>query len=75
MRGDFNRDGTVSFADLVNAAANFGGTFPASIPGASNEFNAALASAQVAKPAAALPFCAAGVLCAARRRRKSCREQ
>lgn len=74
--GDFNYDDVVDFADLVAVAQHYGNSLapPASVPGASAEFNEAWAAAQssVPEPAAlALVLLTMPVMLLGRRRARS----
>jgi T5SS/PEP-CTERM-associated repeat protein len=50
-QGDFTYDGNVDFTDLALMAQNYNTSLPAAVPGASDAFDAALASVQVPEPA------------------------
>ncbi len=67
VTGDFNFDGNVGFADLVAVAQNYGGALPASVPGATPAFAAALAS--VPEPSM-LSLVGVGAMAMMRRRRR-----
>lgn len=75
--GDFNYDGATSFADLVAVAQNYGAVLPASIPGATPDFEHDLAAAvaQVPEPASLALLLGAGLLALRRggRSRRSAR--
>jgi hypothetical protein len=71
VNGDTNYDGTVDFPDLLAVSANFGIMLPAAIPGASDEFNEALAqiaARSVPEPGMGMMLAVVGVMLGRRRR-------
>lgn len=70
--GDFNRDGLVNFSDLLALARHYNQSAPASIPGASAQLDADLATAfaaTVPEPTSLALVAAAAISLATRRRR------
>jgi T5SS/PEP-CTERM-associated repeat protein len=74
-QGDINYDGNVGFVDLIGVAAAFGSSLPASVAGASAEFNEALAAVQTPEPTQLALVATVLAMALSRRANRDLREQ